>query len=306
MERFGKIWYGLLFLAVLTPGFITAQGNPPEEGLSGRVLALGLDSTRAGVTLYYSEGYKARGEMISEAVENARLFYLDSLGIDVSLKVALLDTADFTRVSPGNPYGLPFINDGVIMLPADTSLGAVKSMFAPFGDKASAEVISNLNDIGFTYAAAVNHMVDLIGLHEIGHAQAWAYQLDPRQKWFSELMASYFAYAYLKAREPRMAVLWDNITRAGFEEYHPENTSLDVFNELYVGVGVGNYAWYQSAFQERIREIYPKMGLNFIRQVHERLADPSFQPETAMELLEVFEEVAPGFIEWANSLEEGG
>ena len=100
----------------------------------------------------------------------------------------------------------------------------------------------------------------------------------------------------------KMAVIWDNITHAGFEEYIPNHTSLDTLNELYIGVGVGDYVWYQNAFQERIREVYPKKGLDFIRLVNDKLSDSSFKPETADELLKLLEEIEPGFLNWADSL----
>ena len=295
-----SVFFGFLLIAV--PLIVQGQEEKKALSLLEQVQVLTLDSTDIGVKLYCSQGYLERGVQISKQIENARLFYLDSLNIDVEIKIALLDSTDYAKISTGLPYGLPFINNGLAFQPADTSIGAVKDMYAPFANTASKKIISNLQDIGFEYKDALNSMVDLIGLHELGHAQIYSYGLDTKQAWFNEFMASYFGYAYMQAKEPKMAVIWDNITHAGFEEYIPNHTSLDTLNELYIGVGVGDYVWYQNAFQERIREVYPKKGLDFIRLVNDKLSDSSFKPETADELLKLLEEIEPGFLNWADSL----
>ena len=292
-----------VFLLILIPNLILRCGQR-KLNLSKQVQNLNLDSTDVGTLLYYSKGYLTRGVQISKQIENARLFYLDSLGIDVQIKIALLDALDYSKVSFGIPYGLPFIRNGLVMLPADTSVGAVKDMYASFAQTASEDIISNLENVGFGYKEGLSRMVDLIGLHEIGHAQINVYRLDTRQKWFNEFMASYFAYVYMQIKEPKMAVIWDNITHAGFQGYTPKHNTLDIFNKLYLGVGFDDYVWFQNAFQERIREIYPKKGLDFIRLVQDRLSDFSFQPKTADELLKVLEEIEPGFIKWAGLIEK--
>ena len=289
---------------IMLPTLVFAQTEQKQLTLLEKVLNLNLDSTNVGELVYYSKGYSERGVLISKQIENARLFYLDSLSIDVQIKIALLDTTDYNSISEGTPYGMPFVNNGLIFHPADTSIGAVKSMYAPFANTASQEIISNLKNVGFEYKDALNFMVDLIGLHELGHTQIYSYGLDTKQKWFNEFMASYFGYAYMQVEEPNMAIIWDNIMHAGFKGYVPNHQTLDEFNELYFGVGVGDYVWYQNAFQERIREVYSKKGLDFIRLVKEKLSDSSFQPKTAIELLESLEEIEPGFIKWAESLKK--
>ncbi len=290
-----------LFISILLPKLISAQTEQKQLSLAKRVQNLKLDSTVIGELVFYSKGYLERGESISKQIKKSIMFYSDSLEINGQVEIALLDTTDYNKTSPNIPYGLPFVNDGLIFLPADTSVGAVKDMYAPFAETASEEIISNLKNVGYEYSDALNSMVDLIGLHELGHVQNDVFEIDARQPWFNEFMASYFGYAYMQAKEPNMAIIWDNITRAGFEGYVPNHHSLDEFNKLYFGVGVGDYVWYQNAFQERIRVVYSTKGLGFIRLVKEKLTDASFQPETADELLESLEEIMPGFVKWADS-----
>lgn len=290
------------FVFILLPILAFTQAEQKQLSLAERVQNLKLDSTEIGELAYYSEGYLDRAELISMEIERARKFYLDSLGIEVEVKIALLDTNDYNTLSLRIPYGLPFVNNGLIFLPADTSTGAVKDMYAPFSGSISEEAKSILNSLAMDYAAALNRMVDLIGLHEIGHVQNDAMGINGRQKWFDEFMASYFGYAYMQNNDTSLAGIWDVFTHAGFEGYTPTHVSLDVFNKLYFGVGFENYGWFQNAFQERIREVYAAKGLNFIRLVKEKLSDSSFQPATAQELLEKLEEIEPGFIKWADSL----
>lgn len=305
--NFGYSFKSFLLLSsifIMLPALASAQTEQKQLTLAEKVQTLKLDSTNVGELVYYSKGYSQRGELISKQIENAKLFFLDSLNIDVQIKIALLDTIDYNSISTSLPYGMPFVNSGLIFVPADTSIGAVKSMYAPFANSASQEIISNLKNVGYEYKDALNFMVDLIGLHELGHTQIYSYGLDTRQKWFNEFMASYFGYAYMKINEPKMAVIWDNIMHAGFEGHVPNHQTLNEFNELYFGVGVGDYVWFQNAFQERIRDVYSKKGLDFIRLVKEKLSDSSFQPKTAIELLESLEEIEPGFIKWAETLKQ--
>jgi hypothetical protein len=126
-----------IFLFIAVSQLAWGQEEKKVLSLSEQIQVLNLDSTDIGVKLYYSKGYLERGIQISKQLVNARLFYLDSLNIDAKIKIALPDTADYAKVSPDGPYGLPFVRNGLVMLPADNSIGAVKSMYAPFANTAS-------------------------------------------------------------------------------------------------------------------------------------------------------------------------
>ena len=278
---------------------LQAQQTVP---LTERVQILNVDSLYAGMWVYYSRGYKDRAEAIGRQITASNQFYEESLGIDVDIRVALLDTVDHQRASISLPYGLPFISEGIAVLPADLATGAVVEMYAPFESTASAEILADLREAGFSYAEANRRMVDLIGLHEIGHAQVTAYGIDARQRWFNELLASYFAYAYMQRNEPTNAVVWDRVTQAGREGHTPSYTSLDDFNRLYLAVGVSDYGWYQNVFQKRIQAVYEEHGLDFLRRVRECFSNPEWRPESAAELLDVLEGIAPGFLAWSAEL----
>jgi hypothetical protein len=85
-----------------------------------QVRGLGLDSLAGPLPVHYSAGYGARArarEVQSFLREGAR-FFADSLGLlDNPVRVALLVQADWQRVSRV-PYGVPFVQGGVVMMPA--------------------------------------------------------------------------------------------------------------------------------------------------------------------------------------------
>ena len=269
-----------------------------------RVRALGLDSLDAGYRVFYSDGYAERAAAMGRLVAASNAFYRDRLGIDVAeLTVALLDPADYERAAlPGGiPYGLPFVNGGVVVQPADLRVGLIRDAYAPYEATASPRLVARLGAVGLSYAEALPVMFDAIALHEIGHVQVDAYGLDTKQPWLNEWMATYLGYAFMRVHEPEMAVVWDVVLEAGREGYEPAHTSLDDLNRLYTGVGFENYIWYQNIFQDRVHALYDLHGLDVVRVVKERLADPDWTPETAAELIAALDEVAPGFAEWAEA-----
>ena len=171
-----RLGYRLIVVSCLCAAYgasaLQAQQTVP---LTERVQILNVDSLYAGMWVYYSRGYKDRAEAIGRQITASNQFYEESLGIDVDIRVALLDTVDHQRASISLPYGLPFISGGIAVLPADLTTGAVVDMYAPFESTASAEILADLREAGFSYAEANRRMVDLIGLHEIGHAQVTAW-----------------------------------------------------------------------------------------------------------------------------------
>ena len=308
MDSYGSGQRTLISVVLLSlAGSMGPAWAQNEEGPSDfeRIQRLEVDSLYAGLWVHYSRGYEERARAIGRQVAASNVFYRDSLGVEADIRLALLDPADFERAAfvHGLPYGLPYIDDGVAVLPADLASGAVIEMYAPFETTVSAEIVADLQQIGLSYEGAKRRMVDLIGLHEIGHAQVYAYDLDAKQHWFNEFLASYFAYAYMRSREPEMAVVWDAVTQAGREGYEPTHSSLDELNQLYAGVGVGDYVWYQNVFQDRIRAVYDEQGLDFLRHTLDRLSNAEWDPESSAELLAVLEEIAPGFLAWAERYE---
>ena len=79
----------------------------------------------------------------------------------------------------------------------------------------------------------------------------------------NEFVASYFAYAFVSERKPESKRVFDLLGRPS--KLRPKNTTLDDFERLYIRVD--DYGWYQGMFERRIQELYPKMGLQFLKEL---------------------------------------
>lgn len=188
------------------------------------------------------------------------------------------------------------------MLPANRESGAVVDAYQALGPTAPTDVIEGLQAQGLSFAQAARTMVDLVALHELGHVQTESYGIKPRQAWFAEFMATYFAYAYRRSAETDLAQVWDAVAEAGREGVDPTYTSLDDLNRLYTGVGPVNYVWFQDTLQGQARSVYDSQAVAFISEVRMRFGNADWAPRQARELLEVLEAIEPGFIAWSESL----
>jgi hypothetical protein len=118
-----------------------------------------------------------------------------------------------------------------------------------------------------------------------------------------EFLASYFAYAFMDARRPELARLWDLMGKAKVEGYTPRHRTLDDFERLYADVGPADYGWYQSVFEARANPLGEKQGLSFIRKVKE-VFPAGAERLPAAEVLRRLEAVAPGFGRWAKAFDQ--
>jgi hypothetical protein len=150
-------------------------------------------------------------------------------------------------------------------------------------------------------------MVDLIGLHELGHTYAVSLGLIPPRpnKWFSEFMASYIAYAYLRAKRPKLATLFYVMAAdLAVEGPRPKHTSLADFERLYAGVGPKNYGWYQGKFFQRVAQVYDAKGLSFIDKVLRAFPSSEGQTLPVDVVMRRLEKISPGFIDWSKDFDD--
>ena len=188
-----SIKYLLIFLIT---GAVTVY---PQEELN-TVRFLKVDSLTSGLTVYYTPGYKQRAEYLAKILIKANHFFRDSLGVEYDYSLAVLDETQWESLGSPYPYGLPWNNaykPYVIFMPADTSHG---------------DVVDDLSN--FLERADANKYVDNIGFHEAGHTYVCEYIYNGRFtdpeipfRWFDELMANYFCYAFLQSVHPDMADL---------------------------------------------------------------------------------------------------
>jgi len=180
----------------------------------------------------------------------------------------------------------------VICMPADTSHGAVVDDLSNFLERDDA-----------------NNYVDNIGFHEAGHTYVCEYIYggkftDPEIpfRWFDELMANYFCYVFLRSVHPAMADLLYDVAARTDKTAGITYTTLQEFGDHYFEIPPQNYHWYQTTFIKKVIDVYNERGLNFIREVKEKI---SWDKErTTDEMLLELEEIAPGFLKWAALLKK--
>jgi hypothetical protein len=232
----------------------------------------------------------------------ASAFYRERLGVSPPFTLALLDPPAWKAVTgDAVPYGLPFVNPGVMVLPFRQE-GAVVSGYMSHASHLPGEVVKLVEASGRPFAAHVADMVDLIGYHELGHLYVVEWGINPHTRWFSELLASYFGYAFMAEVLPDLARTWEIVSRSDAETA-PEHRSLADFERLYMGVGADNYIWYQSRFSERVFAIFAMERLDFLRAVRDAFPRRPNERLAPDQLLDQLEKVRPGFKAWAMSLE---
>jgi hypothetical protein len=279
-----------------------------QEGMTAlqKVQLLQDPSITNKITVYYSPGYKKRANELRSMIEEAMGFYDRKLKLKVELSLAVLTQDQWKQVRP-QPYGLPNVSSfpHVAFLPA-TADGVVTVDALTFKSKVTPATLKRLKSSGYTFDQAAVKFVDLIGLHELGHTYAVSLGLVPPRpnKWFSEFLASYFAYAFLREKHAKLATLFYVMAAdLALEGPRPKYTSLADFERLYSGVGPKNYGWYQGKFFQRVAQVYDAKGLSFIAEVLKAFPASEGDSLPVEVVLQRLEKISPGFIEWAKDLQ---
>lgn len=269
-----------------------------------KIKTLGIASLSGKIPAYYSSGHRQHAEKLQSAIEDMNAFFQERLRVQTNVVLALLDSKGWTDVT-GDRYGLPMVTGTplVIFMPATSDSPAFGLMMARKEAIPPGTLQTFLKDNAISFEALADQFVDLIGFHELGHTLTAQFGIDPKNRWLSEFLASYWSYAYISERQPEWKRVFDLLGRPS--EVRPKNTSLEDFERLYTGVD--DYGWYQGMFEARIREIYPELGLKFLRDLRRDFPSngdsPGFAPLASRMkpelLLERLEKIAPGFQEWA-------
>jgi len=97
-----------------------------------------------------------------------------------------------------------------------------------------------------------------------------------------------------------MADLLYDVTFRTYDTAGFTYTTLQQFEDHYTEIPPPNYHWYQTTFIKRVIDVYNESGLNFIREVKEKI---SWDKErTTEELLLELEGINPGFLKWEAQL----
>jgi hypothetical protein len=295
-----------MFLAILLATIHLIRGQEPSG--YDQIRSIELDSTATDFIIYFSKGYNERALELSRLYEDSYSLFEDSLQVRPNIRVAALDEADWKKITITNrlPYGMPWID--MYSMPFVAFLPALpeKSFFALHVDKSEvpAKIIEELDSVGLSYQFMATRLVDVIGIHEIGHGFIRELNMVPNQKWLNELLAGYFMTIYAKYRRPELLTMgrcYNRVTQLTKPPAAtPKYTTLEDFEKLYFGVGPENYGWYQERFHQRIDEMVDVYGFSFITKIKEQ----GLHKETDINtLLLRLEKIAPGFLQWSRNIE---
>ena len=271
-----------------------------------RMKELGLATLPGKVPAYYSTGQREHAQKLQAAIEDMNTFYQSRLGVQAEVTLALLDARDWKEVT-GEAYSLPYVagNPRVMFMPATTD-NPVFGLIAARKEAIPPEQLQAfLSEQHLTFETVEVEFVDLIGFHELGHTLNDAFGIDPKNLWLSEFLANYWSYAFVMERRPEWKQVFDLLGRPSKDR--PRDTSLENFERLYDQVD--DYGWYEGKFEARVREIYPQLGLKFLRDLKRAFPhtpgmawkeEPLSTRMKPVELLGQLEKIAPGFQKWAE------
>lgn len=281
------------FILLLTL-FISNSCRAPDQSTLEKVRALQLNSIDSDIVAYYAEGFKERAESNLNLLNKSIGFFEDNFGAKQPFSIAVIDSVNWKKITP-IPYGLPFVSGPpyIVCLPADSkNILSNTILTAINGYELDAQY-------GMTNDEIVNLFVSLIGFHELGHIYANAYGISFPNRWTYEFAATYFAYSYVDQGFQKERDIWIDVSDILVKEINPRYTSLNDFEEMYVSVGVENYAWYQVVFLLRVKELYKDQGINFLTN----LKNHQWSTTSRYHYLNEMEEIGSGFKTWAQKFQ---
>lgn len=157
-------------------------------------------------------------------------------------------------------------------------------------------------------ALANRRRVDFVAFHEFGHIAAKEYcrptALEPRTpvSWFEELIATYFAYAYVAKTDPEWALAARAEWSSQIKAFTPQVISLDwSFMDFLPGPELARtYGRYQFVLNTGAAELYDRYGIAALPRVKAALAWQSAGSWTRGELVESLSTVMPDLADWAR------
>jgi hypothetical protein len=249
------------------------------------------------VTTFFApddQGYAAELAALTDA---AAEYFTSEFGSGFPLHLAVLqpDTwFDPYQDGAPAPYGMPWgwIPESLMGVPASLQEGIL--IVGP--DKQA-----NLRRVRF------------VMLHEYGHLAAKRYlhpqgdQLYSSVRWFEEMVATYFAYAFVHNADAEWARAGRQEWTAFVEADAPASATLDwsFMYRLPPQQFGRTYAWYQNMLNVRAADVYAEHGLRFLTALRDRLPWSTSEAWTTGMLLPLLDSIAPGFQTWADGLQEG-
>jgi len=192
------------------------------DTIAGRVERIGFDAIeRNGLVLSYSDGANSEALYLASEVEAAIAWYRDVLGWNGSIAMAVLNEADYRRVTT-LPYPTPH---------TESVTG-----FIVVADRVEAHPGFDLWDLD---GRVVNTAWTF---HEIGHVIARDLGIGSANLWINELIANVVMAGYIREERPAL-ISYQSGMPPRFADANRFST-LDEFDQLYFAMGQRDYLWF--------------------------------------------------------------
>lgn len=298
------------FLGGVSSTFGADPSAPPADFGANRaqlVRALHNPCLKGQIVTCYTPGYRSRAVVLQQFLTAELAFIRQRLKVSVPLLLAVLDEHQWHLAERQLPYAMPSVHgDPPIALVAANWAAATD--FYPTAEVAgSPALLREIAHHGSTWDQANAQVGDSLSAHELGHAAIEAYGIAPGSHWLDEFLASYIWYAYISEQRPEELWLFD-VLQAGNQLERPQRfvtlAELDLNYKAIVesDMKTNNYGWYQGQLIERVRQVYPVRGLNFLKDIRAAFPagdEPHFGSDEALRRIELID---PSFRDWANGL----
>ena len=304
----------LIGAAVARP--VEAQGITPVSLDS--VVALRLDSVPGVATAYFRPVHRARGMELHSLLAEYLEFYRKETGVDVRMRIAVLDSVDWSRVSRV-PYGLPNNSGmtGKLLLAAAVPPSRVGVRTLPPGRIYDALAVGHEGGHLLVWALMPDRLTTSIANDTFPPDVVERLQAIQRvPSWYWEFAANYLTTAFLEARHPDRAKAWHDHLREIAQVPRPKFTHLadwygaemraavrDSVPYILTVEGGRNQGWYQGVVGLAAEHVHRRGGLALIAHIR-RMASGEKAPTTG-EITQELEATAPGFIAVLDSLGAG-
>ena len=276
---------------------------------------LKLQSIPGRIQTYYSKGMEKRASELKTLLERASVPLDDSLNLEINLILAALGPREWAQVLD-KTYGLPTLRTGackkgggsfpeskyVAIVPGGID-GPLYNDWMALKDSLSRETLQKLKEAGLDFEPGGKLMIDFVALHELGHAYHLKFGIKNYVNFFSEFMANYVAYAFLRCTEERLDKKVLAVLSANVETITPLHSSFMTWENFRSSEHPPTEAWYNSVVTLKAAEIYEQRGFEFLYAI--RKAFPEAEGELNTENIIVrMDMVHPGILKWSEGISE--
>ncbi|MFX0200334.1 MAG: hypothetical protein ACFFCW_29805 [Candidatus Hodarchaeota archaeon] len=255
---------------------------------------------------YYSRGAKKRAERLSLIAETSVDFIREFFEADVQNILLVLNEEDMAK-RIDHPYGLIHGIDNYLWYPVYEEDNPVYQALMPYYENSPEHLRRKLDEVlpdsDSPFLKACLIWWETYMVHELFHNYSKEDGVRIGLSWFDELFGDYINYAFLRRYENKYPterkvseVYFDLLYQGGRSLVR--YTSLEDFEELYLGVGTANYCWYHGWFNVGVFELYERFGESFIEKVNALYKSETGFDSTGDSLAARLDEPCNGFLDW--------